>query len=120
MDRVYFVTAKQDYLTATQQSWETDTEAAIATIKVKYPKLRHLELMTFVRSPEGKNCGEQTTVSPNLDAAHAAIAGRSNGFVTVAPHFLVPNCNVFSNAPHMSSQGNATMGNLIGEHYAAP
>jgi hypothetical protein len=118
VDRIFFVVAKIDYLTATQQSWETDTEAAIATIKLKYPKLRHVELMTFVRSPEGQNCGEQTTISPNLDAAEAAVAARSNGFVSVAPHFVVPDCNVFASAPHMTPQGNMTMGDLIGQHYA--
>jgi hypothetical protein len=118
VDRIFFVTAKIDYLTATQQSWEQDTEAALTTLKAKYPKLRHVELMTFVRSPEGQNCGEQTTISPNLDAAHVAVAGRSNGFVTVAPHFVVPDCNVFSGAPHMNPQGNMTMGDMIGQHYA--
>ncbi len=119
-DRIIFVTAKIDYLGTSQAAWEDDTEAALQTIKAKYAGVRHIELMTFVRSPPGQNCGEQTTVSPNLDAARLAVAARSQGFVSVAPDFVVPHCDVFASAPHMTPQGNAAMGELIGKHYAKP
>ncbi len=119
-DRIVFVTQTGDYLGTAQSKWEAEIDRALTTLKAKYPGLKRVELMTFVRSPEGQNCGNETTVSPNLDKAHQAIAARSNGFVTVAPIFRVPNCGAFSGVPHLSSSGNKAMGDIIGKHYGTP
>jgi len=119
-DRIVFVTQTGDYLGTAQSKWESEIERAITTFKAKYPGLKHIELMTFIRSPSGQNCGNETTISPNLDKAHQALAARSNGFITVAPTFRVPNCGAFAGVPHLSDAGNKTMGDIIGKHYGAP
>jgi hypothetical protein len=119
-DRIVFVTQTGDYLGTPQAKWESEIDRAISTIKAKYPGLKRIELMTFVRSPDGQNCGNETTISPNLDKAHQALAARSNGLLTVAPAFRVPNCAAFAGVPHLSDAGNKTMGDIIGKHYAAP
>jgi hypothetical protein len=117
VDRVLFVTQIGDYLNTSQAVWEERIGEAITTIKGKYPGLKRVELLTFVRSPAGENCGGETTVSPMLDAAHAAIAAGSAGFVTVGPHLTASACALFSGAPHMNAQGNAEIATQLAEHY---
>jgi hypothetical protein len=120
VDRVLFVTQQGDYLNTPQATWESVINSAITTIKAKYPSLKHVDLLTFVRSPDGQNCGGETTVSPMLDAAHQAIAVASNGFVSVGPHLTASACSLFSGPPHMNAQGNTEIAGQLAEHYAQP
>lgn len=117
VDRVLFVTQIGEYLDASQATWEERIEAAMTTFKAKYPGLKRVELLTFVRSPEGQNCGGETTVAPALDAAHAAIAAASQGFVTVGPHLTASACALFSGPPHMNAQGNSEIAAQLALHY---
>jgi len=117
VDRIVFVTQQGDYLNTTQQAWQDVITSAIATFKVKYPMLKHVELMTFIRVTNNMDCGGETTISPNLDKAHQALAAASNGFITVAPHFEVNMCNLFSGSPHMTAQGNMIVANLLGAYF---
>lgn len=118
-DRILFVTQTGNYLGTSQQKWQELIASAISTIKIKYPGLKNIELMTFVRGPQNSNCGNETTVSMNLDKAQQAVAASSNGFVTVSPRFEVARCNMFSGPPHLSTEGNRFVAELIGKHYAA-
>ncbi len=117
-DRVIFVTQISNYTSTSEADWKTKITAAIATIYSKYPNLKHVELMTFVRGPNNSSCGNETVVSGNLDKAHAALAAASNGKISVAPKFEVPNCTLFGSAPHLTTAGNAMMAEIIGKHYA--
>jgi hypothetical protein len=117
-DRVVFVTQTGNYLGTPQRIWEERITAAIATIKAKYPTVKHVELMTFVRGPGNRSCGTETTVAPALDQAHAALAAASAGSITAAPRFEVPRCEYFSGPPHLSAEGNRFVADLIGKHYA--
>jgi hypothetical protein len=117
-DRIVFVTQQQNYQGTSQADWEKSISAAIQTIKTKYPTVRHVQLMTFVRGPQNASCGNETVVSPNLDRAHEALASASAGSISVAPRFEVPNCNLFGSAPHFTNAGNAAMAQIIGKHYA--
>jgi hypothetical protein len=117
VDRIVFVTQQGDYLNTTQQAWQDVITTAINTFKTKYPMLRHVELMTFIRVVNNMDCGGETTISPNLDKAHQALAAASNGFITVAPHFEVNMCSYFSGSPHMTAQGNMIVANLMGAHF---
>jgi hypothetical protein len=119
-DRVLFVTQTGDYLATPQATWESIIDSAITTLKAKYPGLKHVDLLTFVRSPEGQNCGGETTVSPQLDAAHQAIAAGSNGFVGVGPHLTASACSLFSGPPHLNAQGNAEIAAQLADHYEQP
>jgi len=117
VDRIVFVTQQGDYLNTTQQAWQDVIASAINTFKTKYLTLKHVELMTFIRVTNNMDCGGETTISPNLDKAHQALAEASNGFITVAPHFEVNMCNLFSGSPHMTAQGNMIVANLLGAHF---
>ena len=119
-DRVLFVTQTGDYLNTPQATWEERIASAITTLKGKYPGLKRVELLTFVRSPEGQNCGGETTVSPLLDAAQQAVAVASAGFVTVGPKLTASACSLFSGPPHMNAAGNAEVAMQLAEHYAQP
>ncbi|MDX2022147.1 MAG: hypothetical protein SF187_18060 [Deltaproteobacteria bacterium] len=118
-DRVIFVTQTGNHLGTSQQAWQTLIASAIPTIKAKYPNVKNIELMTFVRGPGNKDCGNETTVSPNLDKAQQALADASNGFITVSPRFEVSSCSMYSGQPHLSAQGNKEVAQTIGKHYAA-
>jgi hypothetical protein len=119
-DRILFVTQTGDYLNTPQAMWESLIDAAITTLKAKYPDLKRVELLTFVRSPGNENCGGETTVSPLLDAAQQAVAEDSGGFVTVGPKLTASACALFSGPPHMNAQGNAEIAGQLAEHYAQP
>jgi hypothetical protein len=117
-DRIVFVTQTGDYLGTSQKAWEDSIKKAIATIKVKYPTVKQVELLTFVRGPQNANCGKETTVSAALDAAHAALAASSGGTITAGPRFSVNNCNLFKSPPHFSPDGNKAVAEMVGKHYA--
>jgi hypothetical protein len=120
VDRVLFVTQTGDYLGTPQAMWESLIESALSTLKGKYPALERVELLTFVRAPNGQDCGSETTVSPMLDAAQQAVAAGSNGFVTVGPHLTASACASFSGSPHMTAQGNAEVAQQLARHYELP
>jgi hypothetical protein len=117
-DRVLFVTQTGDYMGTTQQKWETEIARAVTTLKQKYPNLKRVELLTFLRGPNNTSCGGETTVAPALDAAQTALAEGSNGFISVGPRFELPNCSYFGSAPHLTAAGNEFAADMIGEHYA--
>ncbi len=119
-DRVLFVTQQGDYLGTSQASWESLIQSALTTFKGKYPGLKRVELLTFVRAPNGQDCGSETTVSPRLDAAQKAVAEASGGFVTVGPHLTASACSTFSGSPHMTAQGNLEIAQQLAAHYKLP
>lgn len=118
-DRIIFVVQTGDYKGTSQQKWQELMGSAVPTIKAKFPGLKNIELTTFVRGPGNKDCGGETTVSPNLDKAQQALADASQGFITVSPRFEVMTCDHFSGPPHLSAAGNKAVAQTIGKHYAA-
>ena len=117
-DRIVFVTQTGNYLGTSQKGWETLIASAIPTIKLKFPGVKNIELMTFVRGPGNKDCGNETSVSPNLDKAQKALADASNGLITVSPRFEVTTCSHFGSAPHLTGDGNKAVAQTMGKHYA--
>jgi hypothetical protein len=116
-DRVLFVTQQGDYLGTPQATWQSLIQSALVTFKAKYPGLKRVELLTFVRAPSGQDCGGETTISPLLDAAQKAVADASGGFVTVGPHLTASACSTFSGSPHMTAQGNMEIAQQLAQHY---
>ncbi len=119
-DRVLFVTQQGDYMNTPQTTWESLIKSALATFKAKYQGLKRVELLTFVRAPNGQDCGGETTISPQLDAAQKAVAEASAGFVTVGPHLTASACSTFSGPPHMTAQGNMEIAQQLAQHYKLP
>lgn len=108
-DRVVFVAfspgdaaTDQDYQMyaaqgMTEAGWETLLNTLIATIKMKYPSAKELDIFTMGRAPNNVLCANNndpnTVIQPYEDNAFQAIAAASNGFVVVGPKYYVPDCN---------------------------
>jgi hypothetical protein len=105
-DRVIFV-AYTDPTNKTYQSesgWETVLKQDVATIKMKYPSVQRIEILTMIRGPMtqngmtypgGYNCDPaimEDIVQPYTDQAIAAVA-MQDPTVAVGPMFYVGDCS---------------------------
>jgi D-psicose/D-tagatose/L-ribulose 3-epimerase len=108
-DRVIFTAVNWDY--TTQAEWEAKLEAVVATLRVKRPGARRLELMTMLRAPGNRTCGSvMTVVQPYVDAAIAAVAARHSGLVVAAPKVEIETCAPFvDGGPHYTDAGKAAV-----------
>jgi len=81
--------------------------SAIATFKVKYPTLKHVELDDFHSSHQQHGLRRRDDQSsPNSGQGSPSVAAASNGFITW-PHTSRSTCATsFPGAPHMTAQGN--------------
>lgn len=107
---------RSGYMGTSQQGWETLIASAIPTLKSKFPGVKNIELMTFVRGSGNRNCGNETTVSENFDKAQPALAAASKGFITVSPRFEVTTCAHFGSAPHLTGESNKAVAQIMGKH----
>jgi len=120
-DRVIFIAFNWTYTTAAQ--WQTDLEKIITNIQTKYTNVKRIDLMTMIRSPGNKTCGQATQediVQPFIDQAIATVVAASHTVqVTAAPKFYVPDCATFgTGSPHFTPAGNTAMAKIIGTFYA--
>jgi len=121
-DRVIYVALNWDYTTAAQ--WESDVTKDVNVIKMKYPSVKNIELLTVVRCP--LSCGtppprpgETCYVEPYSDQALAAVAAKMPDLVTVGPKFQDDTCTDFLNlGTHMTTAATAATGIKIGTYYA--
>jgi hypothetical protein len=94
-DRVIIVAHHQPWET-TQMGWQMLLDAAIATIKTKYPSAKEIDILTMGRAPKNMQCANNndkyTIISPAEDAAFQAVADASGGMVKVGPQYFVPDC----------------------------
>ena len=113
-DRVVFVgfspyapATDQDYAKyhpggADQASWETTLKMAVATIKMKFPSVKEIDILTLGRAPGNVLCSNNNDVDTIIpafeDAAFDAVAAASDGFVKVGPKYYVPDC---ANSRHL-------------------
>jgi hypothetical protein len=109
----------------TQADWETQITGAITDLMTKYPGVRRIDLLTVIRGPNNMVCptppaaGETIAMPPELDAAIAAVAARSPGFVFAGPKFEAPNCAAFSGGgPHLTAAGNMAVAKMISAYFA--
>ena len=119
-DRVLFVGCNWTY--TTQAEWTTAFTAVVENLRVKYPKLKRIELLTMLRAPGNQLCADavnnETLVQPYIDASVAEIVAKYPDLVTAAPKFEAPNCDVFIlGGPHLTPDGQAAVANVYGAHY---
>ena len=98
----------------TQAEWEARLEALVATLRVKRPGARRIELMTMLRGPGNQSCGsDMTVVHDFVDQAVAAVAARHTHLVAVAPRVELATCAPFLNGgPHFTEAGMAAVARL--------
>jgi hypothetical protein len=86
--------------------FQTSINATITNIKAKYAGVKHIELLSTLRSPNNQMCpgaAPLTVVPANLDAALKAVADASAGMVTVGPKIAVPDCASWDMTPMPSA-----------------
>jgi len=120
-DRVLFTGCNWAYTTA--QEWTTAFTAVVEDLKAKYPNLKRVDLLTMLRAPGNVPCGDggslETVVQPWIDEAIANVVAAYPGFVTAAPKFEAPSCDVFSfGGPHFTIDGRAVIAKMYGDYYA--
>jgi hypothetical protein len=127
-DRVVFVgfspgTTSMDQ---TQAGWETLLNGMIATIRMKYPSVKEIDLLTMGRAPNNTLCANNndvwTVIPAYEDAAYAAVAAASTTFpIVVGPKYYVPDCNSyeFANDTDYTVAGSNAIAQQLATYYAA-
>jgi hypothetical protein len=116
-DRVIFTPVNWQFKTT--EEWVPVLTKAVKTIKAKYPSVKRIELLTMLRAPGNKSCGnDETVVQPFVDEAVAKVAKAFPKLVTVAPKFEAPSCDIFiKGGPHFTPDGMSKAANLYATHY---
>jgi hypothetical protein len=135
-DRVVFVgmnpliSADQDYdkyhaMAMDQAGWETQLNAVITNVKAKYPSVKEMDILTMGRAPNNMLCSNNNDIDTIIpayeDAAYAAVAAASNGFVKVGPQYFVPDCAnsyIFANDSDYTTSGANGIAVMIAAYYA--
>ncbi len=127
-DRVVFVgfspgTTANDQ---TQAGWVTLLNQMIATIRMKYPSVKQIDMLTMGRAPNNMLCANNndvwTVVPAYEDAAYAAVAAASTSFpVVVGPKYFVPDCNSyeFANDTDYTIAGSNAISLQLATYYMA-
>ncbi len=120
-DRILFTGCNWDYTTVDQ--WTAALTAVVENLKVKYPNVKRIDLLTMLRAPGNQPCpdatNQETIVQPFIDAAIAKVVAAYPGLVTAAPKFEAPNCDVFIlGGPHFTPDGQAAIAKVYGTYYA--
>jgi hypothetical protein len=122
-DRVIFTAVNWTY--TSESPWETALTAAIQTIKLKYPAVKEIDVMTMLRAPNNQICGnpqtagaQQQVIASYTDESILAVAGKYPTLVRVAPKFYAPSCDVFqTDSPHFASGQAAVVAKLYHDYY---
>jgi len=113
---------------ATKYEWTTVEEflpayvAVVNNIKIKYPTVKRVDLITYGRAPGnvecvGANRPTYSYIKAVQDTAAAMIPAMFPGFVFVAPKWEHKSCSDFGLCPHVSDAANATLAKTIGEYF---
>jgi hypothetical protein len=120
-DRVVFVGTNYDYTTTAE--FVPRYLAVIENVKSKYPAVRRIDLMTYVRAPGNMPCpgnlSLKTWIKPAQDEAIAQVAAMFPAFVQATPKFEVRSCSDFSMPPHFTAAAAMAAAKLIGAYYLA-
>jgi hypothetical protein len=122
-DRVLFTGVNWTYTTAAE--WVTQLTAVIENIKTKYTAVKEVDLMTMLRAPGNKVCGDpavaatkEQVTAPFLDEAIMTVAAKYPTLVRIAPPFYAPSCDVFlPNSPHYAAGKAAAVSKVFSDYY---
>lgn len=115
-----------------EQAWVNSLESALATIRVKRPSAKRIDVMTIIRCPANGWChSDQPALGPNadhdatrqdchvpdyVDSAFAKVAANHPGLVSIAPKFETPKCPASIDGVHLHEQ-NGPAATLIARYY---
>jgi hypothetical protein len=136
-DRIVFVgfspgiPADQDYQmysseSTTEAGWVMLLNSVIATIKMKYPSVKEIDILTMGRAPNNVLCSDNndvdTIIEPYEDAAYQEVAADSNGFIIVGPKYYVPDCAtsyIFANDSDYTTTAANAIATQVAAYYVA-
>jgi hypothetical protein len=119
-DRVLFTGVSWELKTVEQ--WTAALEKVVQVLRGRDPGLRRIELLTMLRAPGNRSCGDdKSVVAPAIDQAVARVAAAHPGLVRAAPRFEAPSCAVFTKGgPHFTEAGMKAVAKLYAAHYGRP
>ena len=103
-DRVLFTAVNWEYKTT--EEWETSLLAVIKAIKERHYTVKSIELLTMLRGPKNKSCGDdKTIVDEKIDLAIQSMVTAHQGLVVAGPKVEAPSCAVFlKGGPHLTEK----------------
>jgi hypothetical protein len=118
-DRIIFCGANYDY--STTDEFVPRYRAVIDNIKVRYPTVKRVDLITLVRAPGNQPCPgnltEKTWIRPAQDESISLMTRAYPGFVYASPRFEVRSCADFAMPPHFTSAAAMAAAKTIGAYY---
>ena len=122
-DRVVLVALS--WTLVTLADWETNVQKDVDNIKAKYPNVKQIVLMTIIRGPGNKSCGNTTVVAENtlipayVDQALANVASGAPDLVKVAPKYEAAACSDFmGTGPHLTAAGDMAIAKMVAATFA--
>jgi hypothetical protein len=116
-DRILFMAVNWQYTRA--EEWTAALTRAVEAMRSRYPRVRRIELLTMLRAPGNRSCGNpMSVVAPMVDDAVARVAAAYPALVRVAPRFEAPSCAVFTKGgPHFTEAGMKEVARVYASHY---
>jgi len=118
-DRVIFVGTNYDYTTT--EEFVPRLTAVVHNLQAKFPGVRRIELMTYVRAPGNLPCpgtlSVKTYIKAAQDESNQLVADAFPGLVFVAPKFEVRSCADYSMPPHFTAAAAMAAAKTIGAYY---
>jgi hypothetical protein len=126
-DRVIFVGFSPSSTEGkTEAGWEMLLNEVIATIKMKYPSAKEIDILTMGRAPNNVLCSNNNDVDTIIpayeDAAYDAVAAASGGFIVVGPKYYVPDCAtsyIFANDSDYTTTASNSLATQLAAYYVA-
>ena len=119
-ERVVFSATNYDY--ATVDEFLPKYLAVIANIKAKYPSVKRIDLMTYTRGPNNKECvganrSADSYIKPAQDEAARMVVAMFPNFVFKAPEWEVAACGDFTLCPHLTNDGNLAISATLAKYF---
>ena len=117
-DRVLFTAVNWEFKTA--KEWATALLATVKAVKERHHSVKRIELLTMLRGPKNKSCGDdKTVVDPIIDEAIQAVVKAHKDLVVAGPQFEAQRCDVFlKGGPHFTDKGKGIVAETMAAYYA--
>ena len=119
-ERVVFSATNYDYTTVDE--FLPKYLAVISNIKTKYPSVKRIDLMTYTRGPNNKECvganrSADSYIKPAQDEAARMAVAMFPDFVFKAPEWEVASCADFTLCPHLTNNGNLAISATLAKYF---
>jgi hypothetical protein len=132
-DRIVY--AALDWEMLTKEAWVTALKKLVATIQLKYPSVKRIDLMSQIRCPMNKMCNPNANYGPGAnmsaprqdcyipeyqDAAYAQVAAEMPNLVGLGPKTEATACRQPVDGTHLSDASNTQAAKDVAAYYSLP